>query len=650
MVDLHLDVETYSSENIKTAGVYRYTASPDFEIMLIAYAFDSEPIKIIDLANGEEIPPLLSQALKDENVKKHAHNVPFERQAFKKSGYDIPIDQWYCSLVKAAYCGLPLSLDKVSEALKLEEKGKLSTGKALIKYFCVPCKPTKVNGGRLRNFPWHAPEKWEEFKLYCIGDVEAEREIGNQLENYQIPKFERDNYILDQQINDRGIKIDLVLARNAYKIDNIRSGHLSKEMIALTGLENPNSPAQLKTWLSEKMGREVTTLAKGEIPAMLEEAGEGEASEALRLRLKMAKSSTKKYTAMLNCVGAADRARGLFQFYGANRTGRWAGRLVQLQNLPQNHIPDLEVARSIIYSGDYDLTDMVYEDISDLLSQLIRTTFIAKEGHTFSVADFSAIEARVIAWLAGEEWRMKVFRTHGKIYEASAAMMFGVPMEQVTKGSDMRQKGKIAELALGYAGSKGALMTMGGEKMGLSEEEMINIVSVWRQTNPNIVRLWKRVEAGAKRAIETKTPVVLNNLEFDYDGFYLTIKLPSGRKLFYKNPIFTLNKFGNRSIQYEGTVQLTRQWGFIDTYGGKLVENIVQAVARDLLADSMLRLNAKGFDIVMHVHDEAICEVPENRAKESLEEMCKIMGDPIPWAKDLPLVADGYVTNFYKKD
>lgn len=650
---LHIDIETYSSIDIMTAGAYKYCESIDFEILMIAYAFDDEPIRMIDLALGDEIPQEFLDALMDPTIEKHAHNANFERNSFRAIGYDVPIEQWYCSAVKAAYCGLPLSLAMVSEALKLEEKGKLTTGKALIRFFSIPIKPTKANGMRERNFPEHDMEKWEEFKLYCINDVEAEREIGKRLEAYDIPDFERVNYILDQQINDRGILVDIGMAKNAYHIDEVHSELMSEQLIKLTGLDNPNSPAQLKQWLSLAMGKEITTLAKEAMNTLVEEAESEAVKEVLSLRKKSSKSSTKKYVAMLNCACNDDRVRGLFQFYGANRTGRWAGRLVQLQNLPQNHIKDLEQARSLIASGDYELASMFYDDISNVLSQLIRTTFIAKKKCTFAVADFSAIEARVIAWLANEKWRLDVFATHGKIYEASASMMFNVPIESVTKGSELRDKGKISELALGYQGALGALRQMGGEKMGLTDMEMDRIVKLWRKKNPSIVKLWYEVNEAAIRAIKTHKPVILTkfrNIKFDFNGEVLTIELPSGRKLFYQQATLATNRFGQEAVKYKGLDQMTKKWWWVDSYGGKFVENIVQAIARDLLAYSMQQLDKAGFSLVMHVHDEAVAEVDKTKGEELLEQMCDIMGTEVPWALGLPLKADGYITDFYKKD
>lgn len=667
---LHIDIETYSSIDIRKAGAYRYCRSVDFEILLVAYAFDDSTIQIVDLARGEQLPKEFTDALLDPQITKYAHNAVFERQCFSQIGYDTPANVWHCTAIKSAYCGLPLSLEQVSAALRLEQLGKLSTGKALIKYFCVPCRPTKTNGQRYRNYPEHDPEKWEEFKLYCIHDVKAEREICRRLSRYTIPDFERANYILDQKINDRGVKLDLTMAKYATEIDARYTGILKARAKKLTGLENPNSPAQLKGWLSKAMQKEVTTLAKTELQSLIEQAGDGTVSEVLKLRQKLSKSSTKKYLAMLECACHDDRARGLFQFYGASRTGRWAGRLIQLQNLPQNHIELLELARDYVARGDYDGVTMLYDDISKLLSQLIRTALIAKEGHTFAVADFSAIEARVIAWFAGEEWRLDVFNSHGMIYEASASMMFGLPIEKCMKEDKgglkgIRAKGKVAELALGYQGAVGALKTMGGERMGLSIKEMKAIVSKWRKANPKIKQLWSDVNEAAKRAIKTRKKIVSKGgkLAYHYNGEVLRVRLPSGRCLFYYNPKLRVRNFKKideetgevntwtaEVISYRGMSQTTRQWTYIDTYGGKLVENIVQATARDLLAFAMRNLDKEGFAIAMHVHDEAACEIPLVGQEETLEKMCNVMSIAPEWAKGLPLAADGYLTPFYKKD
>ena len=644
-------METYSSVDITTCGSYKYFESLDFEILMIAYAFDNDPIRIVDLSKSDDIPPHVLLALTDSNIELHAHNANFERNAFRTYGIETQIERWHCSAVKAGYCGLPLSLDGASKALQLGDKGKSAEGKALIKYFSCPVKATKVNGMRTRNYPHHDPEKWERFKDYCKQDVEAEREIGRKLQAYEIPETERLNYCLDQKINDKGILIDLVMAQNAYDIDNVFSAALYAKVKELTGLDNPNSPTQLKNWLQDKTGFEIPSLAKGLLPDLIKDAKNPVVTQVIGLRQMMSKTSTKKYLAMLNCACNDNRAHGLFQFYGANRTGRWAGRLIQMQNLPQNHLEDLEEARACIASGDYDLTTLLYDGIPSILSQLIRTTFVAKEGHTFAVADFSAIEARVIAWLANEAWRMKVFNTHGKIYEASASKMFNVPIEAVTKGSDLRAKGKVAELALGYQGAIGALKTMGGEKMGLSEPEMETIVKRWRQANPSIVALWGDMESCAMRAIQFKKKVVSihKGLIFECDDMVLTIELPSGRKLFYQSPSFTENQWGRKSIRYKGMDQTTKQWGYVDTYGGKLTENIIQAIARDLLADAMRRVDKAGFTIVMHVHDEVVCEI-DSFTGVKLENICEIMADADPVYSGMPFTADGYLTPFYKKD
>lgn len=653
MRKLHLDIETYSSIDIKTSGAYKYSQSVDFEILMLAYAFDDKPVKMVDLAAGEPFPEEFLQALHDPEVLKIAHNANFERNCFKAIGHDISVEQWTCSAVKSAYSGLPLSLEMVSDALKLGEKGKLSTGKALIRYFCIPVKPTKANGFRSRNFWFHDLEKWDQFKNYCINDVEAEREIEHKLEGFTLPPMERKMYILDQKINDRGILVDVQMATNVCKIDEQNSNKILSELSELTGLEKPNSPARLKEWLEEKTKKEVKSVAKDEIDLLIKETGSDLVKRVLNLRKRAAKTSIKKYTAALSCAGYDDRIRGLFQFYGANRTGRWAGRLVQLQNLRRNNLNDIDLARELCREGKFDTLAMFYDDIADVLSQLIRTVFVAPPGKTFGVADFSAIEARVIAWLANETWRLDVFKTHGKIYEASAAMMFNVDISEVTKASEYRQKGKIAELALGYQGAVGALKTMGGEEMGLTETEMDTIVKLWRKKSPNIVKLWDVVNQAALHTVETRKETVLKgfkNLVFRYESKALTIELPSGRKLVYQNAVLSQNRFGHKSIKYKGVDQTSKKWWWVETYGGKLVENIVQAIARDLLAVSMLKLDSEGFEIVMHVHDEIVCEIPLKKADEELEFMCSVMGEEVSWAKGLPLGADGYTTKFYKKD
>lgn len=648
---LHIDIETYSSEDLKKAGVYKYTQSVDFEILLVAYAFNDEPIKVVDLAAGEELPPLFIRALQDPEVKKMAHNATFERLAFRALGYEVPPQQWFCTMVKAAYHGLPLSLEKLSEVLKLGDKSKLSTGKALIRYFCLPCKPTKANGGRFRNLPEHDTDKWEEFKTYCAGDVEAEREIENLLKKYSFPVQETINYNLDQKINDAGVLVDTELAAQAIAIDSRFSHTINEKIKNITGVDNPGSAAQLKKWLTEAIDQEIKTLAKTAIPELIEQAGPGPIADVLELRQQNSKTSIKKYDAMLNAAGEDGRARGLFQFYGANRTGRWAGRLIQLQNLPQNHLSDLDGARQQVKTGDYDGLEFNYGNVSEVLSQLIRTAFVAPKGKILAVSDYSAIEARIIAWLAGEKWRLEVFATHGKIYEASAALMFGMPIESITKGSALRQKGKIAELALGYQGGVGALKTMGGESMGLSVDEMTGIVGRWREKNPAIVALWADLDKNAKLAISNKGNKFLSNngrISFYCDPNFLIITLPSGRSLYYFKARFGVNSFGGKSIKYQSLDQQTKQWGWVDTYGGKIAENVVQGIARDILAESMARLDSKGYKIIMHVHDELVAEIDKQNA--DLEKITSVMGERVSWAADLPLPAEGYLTEYYKKD
>lgn len=647
---LHVDIETYSSVDISSCGSYKYFESLDFEILMVAYAFDKNPVQIIDLTK-EDFPDWLKEDLLNPRIEKHAHNANFERNAFRTYGINTPIEQWTCSAVKSAYCGLPLSLDGVSKALKLGNLGKSSDGKNLIRYFSCPVKPTKTNGMKPRMLPADSPERWERFKDYCKQDVEAEREISQRLKQYEFPELEKFNYHLDQKINDRGILVDLQMAQNAFAIDGRFGEDLYSQVKELTGLDNPNSPAQLKKWVGAITGTEITSLAKGGLEDIIKDAKDARVTRVLGLRQMMAKTSTKKYLAMLNCACDDNRAHGLFQFYGANRTGRWAGRLIQMQNLPQNKMKDLAEAREVIAAGDYDLATMLYENIPSVLSQLIRTTFIPKKDHIFGIMDFSSIEAAVLSWLSGEAWRLKVFATHGKIYEASASKMFNVPIELVTKDSDYRAKGKVAELALGYQGAVGALKTMGGEAMGLSDIEMDTIVKKWRKANPAIVSLWADLESCAIRAIQTNKIVksIHKGLEFDCNGKVMTIKLPSGRKLFYQSPSFTTNKWDKQSIRYKGMDQVTKQWTYVDTYGGKLTENIVQAIARDLLANAMLQLDKANYEIVLHVHDEVACELPIVNAEEGLKEMARIMCIPAKWAEGIPLRSDGEITPFYKK-
>lgn len=654
---LFIDNETYSSVDLKESGAYKYIESPDFEILIIGYAIDDGPVKQIDLACGEEMSEEFEDALFDPECLKVAHNAVFERLNFKRIGYDIPAEQWYCTSVKAAYCGLPLSLDGVSKTLNLTDK-KLDTGKALIKYFSCPCKATRVNGMRTRNYPKHAPEKWEMYKEYNRYDVLAEREIFHKLEKYEIPEIERRMYVLDQNINDRGILVDMELAKSAIDVDNIYTSMLVQHAQQLTGLENPNSPTQIRQWIEKKTGSVVLSLSKETMPDLFKEfADYPDVIELLNIRKKLSKTSIKKYYAMINCAMSDNRVRGTFQFYGANRTGRWAGRLLQLQNLSKNHISHIEVPRELIRARDWETVEIMYDDVADILSQLVRTALIASPGKVFSVADFSAIEARVISWLANEKWRMDVFRGDGKIYEATGAKMFNVPISSITKGSVLRDKSKISELALGYEGSLGALKRMGGERMGLSDTEMMSLVRKWRMANPAIVDMWKEIDEASKEAVRYRRPVTCTcrNIIFDCDGEFMTIQLPSGRKLFYYHPRFKDKKIGRSTMPtqvlcYEGVVQETKQWGEIDTYGGKLTENIVQAISRDLLGNSMLNLENSEYYPVCHIHDECLVEVPEENAKEYYEEMVYIMSTPPEWASDLPLRADGYTTPFYLKD
>lgn len=680
--DLFIDIETFSSVDIKSCGLYKYIASPDFEILIVGYAFDNGPVVIVDLAQGEELPEEFENALFDENIRKHAHNATFERTAFRKLGYDIPAENWYCTLVKSAYCGLPLGLDQVSKVLDLQDK-KLDTGKALIKYFSCPCKPTKINGMRTRNYPWNAPEKWELYKEYNKYDVLSEREIYNKLSNYNIPEFERQLYILDQHINDRGILIDTELAESAIAVDTEYTEALMNESKQITNLDNPNSVAQLKKWyctnyanfidahLSQK-DKDYLATANGQF---YDKDNQSMAAEPIKMllkldavkeekdlctvlenRQKLGRSSVKKYYTMINCAMKDNRVRGTFQFYGANRTGRWAGRLVQLQNLSKNHTSDIDMPRELIRKRDWDTVNMLYGDVSDILSQLVRTTFIAPEGKIYCVADFSAIEARVVSWLADEEWRMDVFRGDGKIYEAAGARMFNVPIESITKGSELRAKAKNAELALGYQGSLGAMKRMGGDKMGMSDTEMMHIVKLWRDANPKIVNLWYEIEKCAHEAVRYHRKVIgtPRNIIFNCDDNYFTIELPSGHTLYYYHPVFKEKMVGRKMsklLYYEGLNQETKQWGQIDTYGGKLTENIVQAISRDLIGFAMLNLEKAGYDITMHVHDEAIAEVKDDgNSQKWLDNMIHIMSQAPDWANDLPLNAAGFTSKYYKKD
>ena len=641
---LEMDIETFSDVDLIKCGVYAYADSPAFEVLLFAYSFDGGETRVIDLAQGEELPGEVAEAVFDGSVVKTAFNANFERTCLSKHfGRYLPPDSWHCSAVQAAVLALPRSLEDVGAVLGLDEQ-KMKEGRELIRYFCVPCKPTKANGGRRRNLPCHAPEKWELFKTYCMRDVDVEKAIRRKLYKFPIPEGEMELYRLDQRINDRGVLVDMGLVRQAVVCERLHKEVVTRRAYELTGLENPNSVAQLKGWLGEN-GVEAESLSKKAVSEMIGES-DGEVEELLRLRLLMAKTSVKKYEAMKRSVCSDGRVHGLLQFYGANRTGRWAGRLVQVQNLPQNHIEDLELARRLVREGRFEDVEMLYDSTPNVLSELIRTAFVPEPGCRFVVADFSAIEARVLAWLAGETWRLEVFSSHGKIYEASAAAMFHVPVEEVTKGSPLRQKGKIAELGLGYGGAAGALVSMGALDMGLSEDDLPPLVAAWRRANPHITQFWWDVDKAAVEAVTKRTGTRAGRIGFEYRSGILFVMLPSGRKLAYVKPRMAVNKFGREGLTYEGILE-NKKWGRIETYGPKLVENIVQGTARDLLAEAMLRVEKRGYPIVMHCHDEIIAEVPEGMG--SVEEMCGVMAVRPSWAEGLPLRADGYECPFYQK-
>lgn len=642
---LAIDIETYSDIDLINCGVYKYTDSDNFEILLFAYAVDDGETKIVDLACGEEIPEEVMDMLFDDTVIKTAFNANFERTCISKHlGINLKPEPWRCTAVQSAMLALPLSLEGVGVVLGLD-KQKMSEGKELIRYFCSPCKPTKSNGGRTRNLPEDAPEKWELFKSYCVRDVDVEKQIRKKLWKYPIPDMEQQLYCLDQRINDRGIMVDRNLVDHAIACDLLYKETSTKRAYELSELENPNSVSQLKGWLTDK-GIEVDSLAKATVEELVDKT-EGDVQEMLKLRLAMSKTSVKKYEAIDRSVCRENRVHGLLQFFGANRTGRWAGRLVQIHNLPQNHLSDLELARGLVADGRYDDVEMLYESTPNVLSELIRTAFVAKPGCRFIISDFSAIEARVLAWLAGEQWRIEVFQTHGKIYEASASAMFHVPIEEITKTSPLRQKGKISELALGYGGSVGAMTAMGALKMGLSEEELPSLVNTWRNANPHITQFWWAVDEAAVKVVRDKKPSKVGRVAFEYSSGILFVTLPSGRKLSYVKPKMGVNKFGREGITYEGIGE-SKKWMRLETYGPKLVENIVQATSRDILAEAMLRLENAGFDIVCHVHDEVVLEVPNGTS--SVEEINEIMAVNPEWADGLPLNAAGFESPFYKKD
>ena len=646
MQTLSIDLETYSDQPLAKTGVYRYVESPDFEILLFAYSLDGGSVQQIDLACGEKIPSEILSALEDETVTKWAFNANFERICLSRflgypTGDYLKPDSWKCSMVWAAYMGLPLSLEGVGAVLGLE-KQKLTESKDLIKYFCQPCAPTKTNGQRTRNLPEHAPDKWLAFKRYNIRDVETEMSIQARLLKYPVPDSVWEEYRLDQEINDRGVGLDMELVRQAIQMDGRSRSELTQAMKELTSLDNPNSVQQMKQWLADN-GVETDTLGKKAVAELLKTAPP-QLQKVLTLRQQLAKSSVKKYQAMETAVCADGRARGMFQFYGANRTGRWAGRIIQMQNLPQNHLDDLSEARGLVRAGGFDALEMLYEDVPDTLSQLIRTAFVPQENRKFIVADFSAIEARVIAWLAGEKWRQDVFAEGKDIYGASASQMFGVPVEKHGVNGHLRQKGKIAELALGYGGSVGALKAMGALEMGLSEDELPALVSAWRQANPKIVQFWWAVDRAVMDAVARRTTTKTHGIIFSARNGMLFITLPSGRSLSYVKPKIGENRFGGDCITYEG-VGGTKKWERIDSYGPKFVENIVQATSRDILCYAMKTLRC--CSIVMHIHDEVVIEADR---RMSLQAVCDQMGRTPPWASGLQLRADGYETDFYKKD
>ena len=663
---LSIDIETRSSMDISKAGAYRYAQSPDFEILLFAYQWDDGPVEVIDLMADESFPPeIWEDALRDPNVIKHAYNAAFEWYCLNRAGYETPIDQWRCTMAHGLYCGYTAGLDATGRAIGLpQDKQKLAVGKALIRYFCVPCKPTKANGGRTWNQPWHDPDKWALFKEYCRQDVVTEHEILKRLDLFPMPEEEERLWQMDVLMNAYGVRVDTGLIEGALYIDGISTQKLTDEAIGLTGLQNPNSQQQLVSWLNRhsKEHPDDTDLLNDLQKATVEELLKSKENlpedvcRMLEIRQQLGKTSIKKYVAMETACGEGDRVRGLTQYYGANRTGRYAGRLVQLQNLPRNYIKTLDYARKLVKAKNHDGIKLLYGNVPDTLSQLIRTAFIPSDGHKFVVADFSAIEARVIAWLAGEQWVNEVFATHGRIYEATAAQMFGVPVERIVKGNPeyaLRQKGKVATLALGYQGGTNSLIAMGALKMGLTEEELPDIVQRWRQANRQICGLWYAVENAALTVMETAQPQGINGLIFALEGdliygqSFLTVRLPSGRKLYYCRPFLKENQFGKTAIHYHTMGQQTRKWEVTSTYGGKMTENIVQAIARDCLTVTLERIAARGLQVVFHVHDEVIIDAP---METTVDEICGLMAEPIPWAPGLVLKGAGFENDYYMKD
>lgn len=656
MKHLSIDIETRSGAEIGKTGLYRYAQDPEFGILLFAYMADNDPVQIVDLERGEAIPEEILKALKNPDVIKHAYNASFEWYCLNQAGYETSLDQWRCTMIHGLYCGFTAGLEATGKAIGLpQDKQKMTIGKALIRFFCVPSRPTKSNGGRRWNLPDHAPEKWRLFKEYCCQDVITEREILHRLSAFPVPEEEWDLWRMDVRMNAFGVRVDTDLIEGALTIDTISTQKLTEEATRITGLSNPNSTAQLTEWLRER-GVSADNLQKATVQDLLAGELSDDVRRVLEIRQQLGKTSVKKYVAMQTAKCEDNRIRGLTQFYGANRTGRWAGRLVQMQNLPRNYISTLDEARELVKKKNYPAVKAIYGNVPDTLSQLIRTAFIPSDGNHFVVADFSAIEARVIAWLAGEQWVNDVFATHGKIYEATASQMFHVPIEKIVKGQpeySLRQKGKVATLALGYQGGVKALIAMGALNMGLSEEELPDIVKRWREANRRIRDLWYAVEEAALAVMQRAFPQGIRGLIFRLEGdlvygqSFLTIQLPSGRKLFYPRPFLQENRFGKKAVHYYSVNQQTRKWEIDSTYGGKLVENVVQAIARDCLAETLRRIDARGLQVVFHVHDEVIIDAPMG---VTVKEICDLMAQPIPWAPGLILKGAGFVWNYYVKD
>ncbi len=656
MQHLSIDIETKSSVDIGKAGLYKYAQSPDFGILLFAYKADEKEVGIIDLAQGEQIPGEIREALQSPKVVKHAYNAAFEWYCLNRAGYVTPVGQWRCTMAHGLYCGYPAGLERAGEAIGLpQDKRKFTIGKALIKYFCVPCKPTRTNGGRLWNLPKHAPDKWELFKQYCMQDVVTENEILRRLDRFPMPAEEERLWQMDVLMNAFGVRIDTGMLEGALVINGFCEQQLTEEAVRLTGLANPNSEKQLSAWLYERTGEEVANMQKATVSEMLGRDYPKDVHRMLEIRQQLGKTSIKKYMAMDVSKCGDDRIRGLTQYYGANRTGRWSGRLVQMQNLPRNYIKTLDYAREAVKKRNYDGLKLLYGNVPDTLSQLIRTAFVPSEGNKFVVADFSAIEARVIAWLAGEQWVNEVFATHGKIYEATASQMFHIPIDKIVKGNpeySLRQKGKVATLALGYQGGTLALIQMGALEMGLSEDELPDIVQRWRDANPRIRDLWWKVQQASIACVQTAQPQAVPGLIFALEGdllygqSFLTVRLPSGRKLFYPRPFISDNQFGRPAVHYYG-LGTNKKWGIESTYGGKMTENIVQAIARDCLAEILKRIHARGLQVVFHVHDEVIIDAPQS---VTVEEICALMAEPIPWAQGLVLKGAGFEGAYYMKD